>query len=147
MNQKPFQPNLNEIYTFNKLKAEYGKPWSYAFRDKKNNTKAYFLRKDMNPSVEDYMSANDLYILVATGDVRKTDERRSSLNKPYPVFIKEGTNGWLYIGKYKYTKKITDETKKKQHAEKAKLKLAGIVFLMQLEKHLDADSITLKLAA
>ena len=128
-----FNPIKDQIYSFHDLKDHYGKDLSYAFVKNKQLT-AFALNPDMNPTAKDYDKHEVLKILVAEGSLRESHLKRVLLKKPYPVFIKKGTNQWQFAGNYYYcgfTKNIKEMADSLVGLVK---KLDDIVFLIKLEK-------------
>lgn len=143
-----FQPEKNEYYTFEALKAAYGLHRSYAFKNKRNEITAFVLNKEMNPSVENYLKVDELNVLVAEGkNQRESNIKRLLKNREYPVFIKEASNEWLYIGTYFYTKQITNRLEIVPLLKDATIQLAEIVCVLRLSKTSNAQQAKLKLAA
>lgn len=147
MGKKTFQPQKNKIYSFNEIKSAYGKDYSFALRDKNNHVTAFILRKDMNPNIENYLTATELNVLVAEGPIRESNQTSLLNDTEYPVFIKEDTNKWLYVGNYWYADKIKDPIAKSELSIKAKLSLAKISHVIVLSKTSKAEAKANKRAA
>ena len=121
-----------EFYSFADLKNEYGKDRSYAFV-KNDCVKAFILKRDMNPDFKD----TDLpvaRILVATGPQRESVAKKLTSGNDYPVFIKEETNKWRFVGFYTYSYSSNDPQDIKVHTKEAKTSLSGIAHMVVLKK-------------
>ncbi len=140
---KDFNPQLNKIYTLKEIQESYGLLRSFAFWNKKKEVSAFTLNPDMNPSIKDYNNAETLKILVAKGPLRESNLKRVLLNRLYPVFIKQGTNQWKYIGAYNYCGFTTNRLEIAPSLKGLETRLDEIVCVITLEK----EAVAIKKAA
>ena len=141
-------PEINRCYSFDEIKSEYGLHRSYAFRNSRNEITAFVLNKEMNPSIADYLSNTELNILVAKGKYQsEANVKRLLTNREYPVFIKEGTNEWRYIGVYWCAEKITNRLAIAPHLKGVEVQLAEIVCVLRFSRVSNAMKSGLKLAS
>ena len=132
---------IGDEVSFHELEAEFGSDMSYVFREGKPVT-AFILDKELNPSVDNGLNPDEIRILVGEGNQREAIPNGILLKHRYPIFIKEATNRWYYIGQYCYVKTTTNHLEVLKLSKDAKKK-ARIAFVI----HLDKFSIEKKAAA
>lgn len=132
--ENEFKPELNKIYTLKIIQESFGLLRSFAFWNKNKEVNAFVLNPEMNPSIKNYEKEDTLKILVAKGPLRESNLNRVLLNRPYPVFINEGTNQWKYIGAYNYCGFTKNRMEIAPNLKNLETKLDDIVCVITLEK-------------
>ncbi len=122
---------VGTFYTFDDLKAEFGKDLSFTFVTNRT-VKAIGLVPEMNTSFKD--KAPDIgRIMVAKGHGREAAARLlRGTRSPIPIFVKHATNKWIYIGKYKYKNLWEDSAAIREFLDEAPEKLDEIVMVVEM---------------
>ena len=144
---KTNQPEINRIYSFNELKSEHGVVKSFAFR-LKNQVTALLIHREMNPSVQDYLTANELNILVANGKTnRESTADRLDFQRSYPVYLFVAKNEWRYIGNYWFIENVFNPISKALFLKGQDKTLSEIAVVIRLSKVSKAQIAALKIAS
>jgi hypothetical protein len=144
-----FVPVIGRTYSYDELRAHYGKEKSYAFVKGRQLT-AFALNPDMNPTAKNPEVHEVLKILVAKGKGRQGNLKRVLLNKPYPVFIKRKINHWEYIGLYNYcgfTNNLNEIANDMVGLVKQLDDIVSLIYLEKIEVSSVAESVAQKKAA
>ena len=132
---KKFKPVLNKIYAYSEIKDNYGFDRSFAIWDKDDKEVcAFVLNPEMNPSLHYHQDTDTIKILVAKGPMREANLKKVSLDEPYPIFMKQDTNQWKFIGTYYFCGFTTNSSEVVPHVKNLEIKLDKIVCVMTLEK-------------
>jgi hypothetical protein len=144
-----FSPAIGQTYSYDELRAHYGKDKSYAFIKNRQLT-AFALNPDMNPTAKNSQSHEVLKILVAKGKGRQGNLNRVLLNRPYPVFIKKETNHWEYVGLYNYcgfTNNLNEIANDMVGLVRQLDDIVSLIYLKKIEVSSAAESVEQKKAA
>ncbi len=66
--------------------------------------------------------------------MRESNLKKVSLDEPYPIFMKQDTNQWKFIGTYYFCGFTTNALEVKPHTKGLEIELDKIVCVMTLEK-------------
>ncbi len=127
------------VYKFADLESEFGKDTSYAFV-RNNCVTAFILQPEMNPTFKDGAPAQGR-ILVAKGSLRESVIKKLTHGRSYPVFVKQGTNKWLYVGLYTYDYVSDDPQDKEIHSREADIRLNEISHVIFLRRKAAAQAV------
>ena len=122
-----------KCYNFDQIKAAFGANTSFVLM-KGGKVTAIILNKEMNPSVSDVTSTQELQVLVAGGDMRESLASKIEFDTEYPVFVKEGVNDWRYLGTYLYQSTSRDSRDISYYSKEADTTLDDIACIVHLRK-------------